>query len=141
MSDKAHYAPISDWDRMVMIRTVVGEARGEPAAGKAAVAWVIRNRYYSGRFALTVAGCCLARKQFSCWNDDDPNRQICANYDENSDVYRQIEEIVEDVLSNVGVDPTGNSTHYCTRNLNPPWAEGHEPMIVIGNHKFYAGIR
>ena len=133
--------PISTWDRLVMIRTVIGEARGEPTAGKAAVAWDIRNRFYSGRFGLTIAGVCMARKQFSCWNDSDVNRQVCANYDENTEVYKQIAAIVEDVLSNEGVDPTAGSTHYCTRNLNPPWAEGHEPVIEIGAHKFFNDVR
>ena len=133
--------PISTWDRLVMIRTVIGEARGEPAAGKAAVAWVIRNRFYSGRFGLTIAGVCMARKQFSCWNDSDANRQVCANYDENTDVYRQIAAIVEDVLSNEGVDPTANSTHYHVRNTPAYWAQEHEPIIEIGAHAFYNDIR
>ena len=134
-------AGVSAWDRLVMIRTVIGEARGEGAAGKAAVAWVIRNRFRSGRFALTLAGVCLARKQFSCWNSDDPNRQVCADFDENSEVYKQVEVIVDGVLSDSATDPTANSTHYCTRNLNPPWAEGHQPVVEIGNHKFFNDVR
>lgn len=123
-----------------MIRTVIGEARGESAAGKAAVAWVIRNRFYSGRFGMTLANVCLAPKQFSAWNDGDVNRNVLAGYPEDSEVYRQTSTIVDGVLANEGTDMTAGSCHYCTRAVNPAWARDREPVVEIGAHRFYAGI-
>lgn len=133
--------PISTWDRLVMIRTVVGEARGEGAAGKAAVAWVIRNRFYSGRFGMTLANVCLAPKQFSCWNDGDVNRNVLAGYPEDSEVYRQIAEIVDGVLAGEGTDMTAGSCHYHTRAVSPSWARDHQPVAEIGAHLYYNSVR
>lgn len=66
--------------------TLYGEARGETAVGKRAVAWVVRNRMgiakkwqeSKGRQHPlfgdgTVAGVVLRPWQFSCWNKGDPN--------------------------------------------------------------------
>ena len=47
--------------------TIYAEARGEPWAGKMAVASVIKTR--SMRSGLSMAEVCLQNKQFSCWND------------------------------------------------------------------------
>src|SRR5215468_10322728 len=76
-------------------RTVWAEARGEGVAGMTAVACVIMNR---ARIASqykqdhgrphplfgdgTLASCCTHPWQFSCWNENDPNRQKLLNADD-----------------------------------------------------------
>ena len=64
-----------------LARTIYGEARGELVRGKEAVAAVVMNRvrramerggYWWGSTAEEV---CLRPWQFSCWNENDPNRE------------------------------------------------------------------
>jgi len=40
-----------------------------------------------------------------------------------------------------GPDPTSGATHYHTTAIAPYWAEGHTPVVTIGNHAFYVGIK
>ena len=65
-----------DAEILTLARTLYGEARGEPREGIEAVANVILNRVLSNRYPNTIAKVCLQRLQFSCWNDNDPNRKI-----------------------------------------------------------------
>lgn len=51
--------------------TLIGEARGEPIDGQVGVASAIRNRAIAAR--KPYKDICLAKNQFSCWNNNDPN--------------------------------------------------------------------
>ena len=134
-------ALVSELDRHIMARTILGEARGEPAAGRAAVGWVIRNRWKEQIHAeSTIAGTCLKRAQFSCWNEHDSNRKIILEYPETSMLFHDTMVIVDDVLSDTGIDPTSGSLHYCVTNLDPDWSIGHTPIMTIGSHKFFNDV-
>ena len=134
-------APISQLDRHIMARTIIGESRGEPVAGRAAVGWVIRNRWKQQIHAeSTIAGTCLKRAQFSCWNENDPNRNLILGFPETSDMYEQTLEIVDDILSDVGVDPTAGSLHYHAKGITPDWVVGHTPVIELGKHLFFNDV-
>ena len=62
-------------DLWTFAKTIWAEARGEPLDGQIAVANVILNRARQGGWwGDDVAGVCCKPKQFSCWNDGDPNR-------------------------------------------------------------------
>lgn len=60
------------WD---FAKTIWAEARGEPLEGQIAVANVILNRARQGGWwGDDVVKVCRKPKQFSCWNNGDPNR-------------------------------------------------------------------
>jgi len=57
--------------------TIWREARGEGQPGMLAVAFVIRNRAQQGKpWPHDPDRVCLQRKQFSCWNDNDHQRDL-----------------------------------------------------------------
>jgi N-acetylmuramoyl-L-alanine amidase len=126
----------------VLTRTVYGEARGESEAGQAAVAWVIRNRAAKGRSYLgrTIKEVCLKPRQFSCWDIDDSNRNLLLNINTNSDTYKNIRQIVEQVLNGTRTDDTQGSIHYHAKRVQPSWTNGKSPVVTIGNHLFYNNI-
>lgn len=131
----------SDLD--ILARTVWGEARGESYAGKKAVAHVIFNRVRSttGQFAKddTVATACLRHVQFSVWTIGDPNLpKMEAVGLEDQDFRECLRACLEAVDE---PDPTNGARHYHTESISPVWAEGHKPVLKLGAHLFYSGIR
>lgn len=59
--------------------TLYGEARGESFLGKVAVGEVIRARMARRLLSDgTLTGTIFKAKQFSCWNEGDPNRLFMA---------------------------------------------------------------
>lgn len=126
----------------VLTRTVYGEARGEPADGQAAVAWVIRNRASKGRSYMgrSIKEVCLKPQQFSCWNIDDPNRAKLLSLSTNDSLYKSIREIVVQVLNETRPDNTHGSLHYHANSIKPSWTNGKTPVATIGHHLFYNNI-
>ena len=134
-------------DSEILFLTIVGEARSESVEGQIAVANVIVNR--SKYRKLSIKDVCLQRLQFSCWNEDDPNRQVLieeakkmliGEYSEES--YKQIQWIVDGVVGDKINDNTRGRDHYMTTSLfnsneRPNWAKTpkNDP-IKIGNHTF-----
>ena len=119
-----------------------GEASSEPPEGKVAVAWVIRNRVESpvswwGNTPLEVV---LKPKQFSCWNDDDPNRWRILKKSFGDSVFNECYAIATDVLLDRVADPTRGADHYYNPALaryRPAWAERQARTVTIGRHEFY----
>ena len=133
-------------DVLTMARTIYGEARGESRLGKIAVACVILNRYkakkwFAGKtIAETCTFCVKGSKyhQFSCWNDDDPNKKKIENM--TAVQLGECYEVAEKVINGEIKDIVGGACHYHTVNLSPAWARGKKPDFKIGNHLFYCGI-
>jgi N-acetylmuramoyl-L-alanine amidase len=139
----------NDHDVLMLARTLWGEARGEPAEGQTAVAWVICNRAARGRFAGrlfkqegAVAYVCLVPRQFSCWNEGDPNRIKLLVLGE--DQFLDQVAIASNVLDGLVADPTDGADHYHT--IEPPagtevwppdWAETMRETARFGGHVFY----
>src|SRR6266851_1198033 len=103
-------------DVLTLARTLWGEARGESDDGKTAVAWVVRNRAeragFAGRLlgqAGAVAHVCRAPWQFSCWNDNDPNRAALEAL--SLDACPDEAAIARLVLSGSVADPTRGADH------------------------------
>ena len=129
----------------ILVRTLYGEARGEPREGKHAVAWVILNRAAIGKAygGPSIAGVCLKTKQFSCWNAGDPMRVKV----ELADVPRLANCLAAatEVFTGEALDPTGGATHYLNPELTrqirggtlPDWADPAKRTAVIGLHWFY----
>jgi N-acetylmuramoyl-L-alanine amidase len=132
-------------DIEILALTIYGEARGEAIEGQIAVGCVIRNRTGVNNSYKEV---CLAPKQFSCWNINDPNYPVLTKLGQEllNDVYisdsilRQCDWIAEGITANVILDNTHGSKNYITNKLlkeNPPdWAKRLKIVGVIGDQTF-----
>lgn len=158
-------------DLQVVAATLWGEARGEGVEGMIAVAHVIANRARKGGWwGSTPRDVCLKKWQFSCWNENDPNREKIIAYAQRQNGHPRrikplraahalvvagflaLHELRELRLTDASPladairemqrfnDPTFGATHYHTKAVSPSWAEGKEPCAVIGNHCFYNNI-
>jgi N-acetylmuramoyl-L-alanine amidase len=140
-------------DAVTLARTLFGEARGEPLDGKVAVAWVIRNRAERKAFSGSLLGhpgavshVCLAPWQFSCWNNDDPNRPLLIKLQPNQCPNESA--IAAEVLEGATPDPTNGADHYHTID-QPSWAHAWPPdwaphmreAARFGGHVFYDSRR
>lgn len=120
-----------------LARTIYGEARGEGIKGMQAVANVVMNRVKAASwYGASVKDVCLKPKQFSCWNEGDPNRAvILAATDAQLATARSI---AEQAIAGTLPDITGGATHYHAKSVNPYWATSMTKTATIGNHVFYA---
>ena len=120
---------------LLLALTLYGEARGETAQGKRAVAWVVRNRMERAAEYMklkgrqhplfgdgTVAGVVLRPWQFSCWNRGDPNlhklMDIVQTDGESAGagLWAVLRAVARGVLAEPPEwpDPTFGATHYVT---------------------------
>uniref|UniRef100_A0A914P6K6 Cell wall hydrolase SleB domain-containing protein n=1 Tax=Panagrolaimus davidi TaxID=227884 RepID=A0A914P6K6_9BILA len=127
---------IDDHDLDILKKTVFMEARGEPADGQAAVVYVIVTRarlnkpYWGGS---KIADVCLKPGQFECWNSS-------TNIDTQSQEYRNIENIVNDVIYNGAFkEHNDGSDHYNNPDKEgyPDWTNNCDKTKRIGGHQFY----
>ena len=139
--ETAQRLALSSYDIDVYWRTTWGEARGESWEGKVAVAWVIKNRSLSGKwFGGSISEVCLKPWQFSCWNENDPNREKCEAIGLDDTMARECLAASMAAWHDLLPDPTHGSTHYHAEGVQPDWSQGQEPAAVIGKHLFYRGI-
>jgi N-acetylmuramoyl-L-alanine amidase len=127
-------------DLDTMTRTLWGECRGEADLGRAAVAWVIRNRAAWPKPAWwghKVTDVCCKPSQFSCWNDDDPNLAKVEKLSPEDPAYRTLHLIATRVLTGKIADPTAGATHYRRIGTEAEWAKGRTPTATIGTHEFF----
>lgn len=127
-------------DIETVARTVYGEARGEPWAGKLAVAWVIRNRAENpGWWGYGYGDVCLKPDQFSCWNANDPNVDQLKAVTTASPFFRECLAATASVMGNIDPDPTKGASHYKVTLLPWPkdWGAEKPALVVIGNHSFF----
>jgi hypothetical protein len=139
--------------------TMLAEAGGDAIEGgssveeRIAVGCVVRNRLrIPKRFGDSLKAVCLQPKQFSCWNENDPNRLhlLAVAYRLVTDQPRMdplVEEtlfLAEGIERGVILDRVKGATHYLTAALyrtNPPkWARGIRPAIRIGSQVFFVGV-
>jgi spore germination cell wall hydrolase CwlJ-like protein len=130
--------------------TVWAESRAEPIEGQVAVACVIRNRLLlPKRFDDTWKEVCLAKWQFSCWipQGGEANYQMlmtrCDAAMRGQHTWpAQAMWIAEGIISNALLDRVSGATHYFASWMPKPpkWAEGIDPVAVIGVHRFYKGV-
>lgn len=136
----------------VVALTVIGEAGGEPLLGRVAVAQVIGHRVrHVRRWSRDWRRVCLQRAQFSCWsaagggNNYERVMALARRLTGGGTLfeYHEVLWIVDGVMSGDVRDIVSGATHYYApramrpRGSVPPWAEGHEPVAVIGGHRFY----
>lgn len=125
----------------IAARTLYGEARGETEDGQRAVAHVLVNRQKDGRWGKSLAEVCLARRQFSCWNDEDPNKMKLAALNDDDPLLTKLRGFVQAALLG-DPDPTMGARWYYAVSMKtpPPWAEGM-PFVQIGNHRFLKTVK
>lgn len=151
----AHLTPTQ-----VVTLTLYGEGRGEPVEGRIAIANVIRNRVLAHRpsFGHDYRSVCLKAWAFSCWLPAGGRD----NYETVIGIARQwirdaaptgarmVQEcawIADGLLGDRFADNAARATHYYNpdamtpRGKIPSWAVGLLPVAVIGNHRFYAGVK
>ena len=138
--------PPQDEDLLTLARTIYGEARSqkEPAAGRQAVAHVVLTRLRKRwRGATTITQVCRSNRQFSCWNNNDPNKPIieAANRGINP-VFDQCYTFAEQVANGQLEDNTGDATHYYSETIaRPNWAKPPAKQTTqIGSHLFFKNV-
>ncbi|MDR1390997.1 MAG: cell wall hydrolase [Holosporales bacterium] len=135
-----------DRDMEIMAKTIYGEARGECVEKKAtlasfapliAIGNVIMNR--SKESSTSIASVCLAPKQFSCWNENDPNRKVIERVTLKDPIFTRCFIVGAKIICEELKDITYGANHYYSRYLKKPpyWAEGRTPVVKIGNHIFF----
>lgn len=139
----------------VLALTMFGEARGEPVEGRIAVGCAVRNRLKTpARFGETFAHVCWQRKQFSCWNDDDPNsamlwqhaRSIASNIRVLDPILKETLYLAAGITSVDIRDNSNGATHYyAPAGMKPVgdvpyWAKGVTPVARIGSQLFFRGV-
>ncbi len=128
-------------DVLVMAQTIWGEARGESDEGQYAIGHVIKNRFDSNKWfsADSLEGVCKKKWQFSCWNEDDPNKEKMEKLTQED--IKDFIEIANNVLDGSKESNVGKATHYYADYIKEPkWAEGKTPITKIGVHHFYEDI-
>ena len=137
---------MTNQDTLTLAQTIFGEARGEykhasgGLAALIAVANVIVNRSKKpNRFGSSIHHVCTRAWQFSCWNENDPNRALISSKTPgSSDLFDLCYEVAENVISGKWPDLTKGSDHYHAPMATlPAWAHGASPQVTIGHHKFY----
>lgn len=121
-------------DLDIAVRTIAGEARGEPHEGQVAVGCVIVNRWRVG-MADSLFEACLQQYQFSCWNTQDTNRRYISKLRPSHKVYqtamKALMEAIDDPLRH------GPITHYHAEGFMPKWTASMNRVVQIGRHIFY----
>lgn len=131
--------------------TVFGEARGADVIGRVAVAWSIRNRLLDRRhrYGADWKGVCLRPKQYSCWMSAGGAANFAAvlAFAEQlllgapvglPSAASECVWVAEGVLHGRVLDPTRGSTHYYADSIvTPKWAQGLQPAVTFGPHRFF----
>jgi spore germination cell wall hydrolase CwlJ-like protein len=130
----------------VLARTLYGEARGETVRGIEAVACVIVNRANRAKvrghywWGDSIEEVCTKAWQFSCWNENDPNRAKILAVAPGHRVFDACVRIARRAASGCLVDVTKGATHYHTKTVTPLWSRGRGVCAEIGQHLFYNDI-
>ena len=145
---------LTEYQRDIAIRTLLGEAANQGPAGQAAVAHVLLNRARDTRWPATVDQVALQPKQFSAWNTGPGGNDLVHKYGPDSAPYARAAGVLDAVLAGHMPDPTGGATHFYSPagmqalvdqgvqdNLTPAWwatetARRETDPVTIGGHRF-----
>jgi hypothetical protein len=128
---------VSPADRDMWVRTVIGEANGDPSAP--GVAHVIANRMRQNKASATDT--VLAPDQFEPWAS---RQQELMSYKPADPAYKSAAKIVDGVISGKISDPTNGATQFyapvaqkALGRAPPKWDDGTGQQI--GGHLFFGG--
>ena len=114
------------------------EARGEAVRGQIAVAQVVLNRAFSGKYPDTVCGVVYQNKHrhfacqfsFACDNNPEVIRE--------PDMWDRAQKIAKASLDGqLWLPEVGKSTHYHAYWVRPSWVNEMKKMYKTGVHTFY----
>ena len=128
-----------------MATAIYFEARGEPLAGKIAVAHTIMNRVDDTRFPDTVCDVVTQGPTYS-WKQDYPVKNKCqfsfycdgkSDVAANQEVFEDAVTIARAVIDGSMPDLSEGATHYHATYVLPSWAASKTKTVTINNHVFY----
>ncbi len=137
---------IEDLDeRALFALCLYGEARGEAIEGKVAVASVIINRIKKGgRFGRSLREVILKPMQFSCFNEDDPNKKqlesLAKTFYDALQINKSLREcfwVSCGFLDGWLQSNVKDADHYHALDSDPKWNDNMKLVAVIGKHKFF----
>jgi spore germination cell wall hydrolase CwlJ-like protein len=114
------------------------EARGEAVRGQIAVAQVVLNRAFSGKYPETVCGVVYQNKHrhlacqftFACDNNPDVVKE--------PDMWERAKKIAKAMLDGqLWLPEVAKSTHYHAYWVRPSWVSEMKKMYKTGVHTFY----
>ena len=121
-----------------LAEAVYFEARGEAVRGQIAVAQVVLNRAFSGKYPDTVCGVVYQNKHrhlacqftFACDNNADVIRE--------PDMWDRAQKIAKAMLNGqLWLPEVDRSTHYHAYWVRPSWVSEMKKMYKFGVHTFY----
>ena len=121
-----------------LAEAVYFEARGEAVRGQIAVAQVVLNRAFSGKYPETVCGVVYQNKHrhlacqftFACDNNKDVIRE--------PDMWERAQKIAKAMLDGqLWLPEVDKSTHYHAYWVRPSWVNEMKKMYKTGVHTFY----
>lgn len=129
---------LTERQKDVLIRTALGEARGEGVEGMADVIQVILNRANSGRFPSDPAAVAQQPYQFSTWNKGEGGNNP-QQFRKSDPIYKKAEQALNAVVSGSRPDYTGGALFYHTPSVNPNWSREANRFGTINRngHIFY----
>lgn len=141
-------------DIQIFAATIWGEARGDGQADEHGVANVIANRVSIAKAWVkshtkphplygngTFASACLAREQFDCWNQNDPNFEqiVNLNFAPADPVLAACVSLASQAIAGQLRDITNGATSY--KVTSEPWPKSWGPekpaLAVLGHQSFY----
>jgi len=110
---------------------LIAEAGGEGKVGINAVFEVIETR---GKIRKKPLSEIVTEKfQFSCLNKYRNDHQTFINRNKKHPMFNYALWVVNNYKGNI----TKGANFYHTKTVSPSWSKGYEPIVIIGNHKFF----
>ena len=141
--------------RLILALTMLREAGGDRREGlssveeRIGVGCVVRNRVRDGRWPRTYRWVCLQPKQFSCWDQGNPNRPVLLALAQRlvtdpfdmDEILRETAFLATGILGGQILDATKGANHYLHRRkvASVPWDDTMRLVGQIGDHVFFVG--
>jgi len=129
------------WSEMDLVTgLIIGEAAGEPWAGKVGVGLTARTRVlHPGRWGWgrNWREVILSPAKFSCWWDIKNLNRIIEHHDTQSEIWQECQLIAEQVYFGRIKSSLGNPDHYHRHDCDPSWDDDMKILGRIGDHVFY----
>ena len=122
-------------DLECLTQAVYYEARGETAAGQAAVAQVVLNRTRHPAYPKTVCAVVFQRARASCQFSFACDGSVHRRVDQAA--WRRAEQVAARALNGKVMAEVGNATHFHVAAINPGWGARLQRVRQVGSHVFY----